>query len=168
MTARDIIEECVNRADLELRAMFHKHSHFILFQSGRSTTIENTVTLMQRNGAEVFPLVAMFCEGVKETRTRYTLDVTIPKIAVIVKTAGTSEEGRIEKVFRPILHPIADAIERQFKAVHRGYSLEVTRYDLPCYSGKTGTAGLNSICDAVIFQNLKLRYEEPVRCGVKA
>lgn len=165
MTTRDIIEECVNRADLNLRRLFHKHTHFIKFVSGRSVTIENAVTLMQRNGTEVFPLVALFSDGIREKRTSYHTDITIPKIAVIVKTKGISEESKIESIFKPVLHPIADELERQFRDINEGYDLEVTRYDLACYSGNVGTTGLNNTCDAVIFQNLRLRVAERQNCN---
>lgn len=166
MTARDVIGEAVARTDMELRSRFAKTRSFIRFESGRSVTIENAVTLMARTSREPFPLVALFTEGVRQTYTPYTLEFTIPKIAIIVKTLKDADEPKkIQTTFEPVLYPIRDELLKQLESVHAGYDFKATTADLPNYTSRQQTTGLNSLCDAVIIRDLRMKVLLPVVCG---
>lgn len=161
MNARDVIEEAVGRTDLALRGRFKKNDHFIHFESGRSLTIENTVTRLSTSTVFTpFPLVAMFTEGSTYKSDECFHYFNIQKIAIVVRDLRDATEAvRIREVFEKILYPIRDELVKQLERVNFGYKMEYECIDFTGYTDKSGAVSLNQVCDAVILRNVKLKIK---------
>lgn len=166
MTAVEVIEKCVDRADVSLRERFGKDGKFIKFQTGRSVTIENAITLMQRSSRiNPFPVVCVFAEGLQEWRSEYFLEFRVPKIAIAIRTKrDTDDRQKLRDSFGMVLHPILEAVERELKKENFGYVLTVKHTDVRCQEGGTGTSSLNDLCDAVLIRDLRMKIIEPRKC----
>lgn len=164
MNVRDVVEEAVNRTDLRLRGFFKKEAHFIHFESGRSQTIENAVTILSKSTVySPFPLVAMFTEGLVYKHDESFNYYSIPKIAIAVRTLiNATENVKVKEVFGKILYPIRDELVRQLERLNFGYSMEYECYDFSGYTEKSGAVSLNQVCDAVILKNVKLKVK--IKC----
>ncbi len=166
-TATDIIRECVERADANLRPLFGVRHPFIHFESGYTPTIINSLTNLEAGSLyEPYPLVAVFTEGMTEVRGVYDLGFSVPKMIIAVRAIeNLTEQQRIEVSFRKVLHPIFEELERQLRLADFSYGFSLERSDVPYYTESGGQAStFNDMLDGIIIRNLRMRVLLDPQC----
>lgn len=166
-TAISALRHAAEETDLALRERFGQAEPFIHFESGYTATVVNSLTqLTQGSLYEPYPLVAVFTDGLVETRGKWLLDIFVPKTIIAVRAVeNLTEAQRLESSFEQYLHPIYEEFERQLRRMHFGYGMEVSRSDVPYYTESGSQAGtFNDLLDGIIIRNLHMKLLPDPEC----
>lgn len=161
VSAVEIIGKAVAKTNSRLQETLEKDSKLLTYLHGSSQYIENEIVIRSKS-RDIYPVIALFTDGVTETSYNNVIEVSVPKIVIAIPTdkVNSSNEYKYKSSFKERLYVIYEEFEKQLKQLHFGYDFKVSKTDIVSYSNGTSGTSLNEICDGIIIKNLNIKVIE--------